>query len=65
MHFQHSPEIWRDFPQLVAGVLLADRITTDASVAGPVAELCAVAAGRRATASRSSPGSRRPWASAR
>jgi len=51
MHFQHSPEIWRDFPELVAGVLLAGRITTDASVAAPVAELCAVAAGRLATAS--------------
>ena len=51
MHFQHSPEIWRDFPQLVAGVMLVDRISADASVAVPVAELGAVAAGRLATAS--------------
>lgn len=51
MHFQHSPAIWRDFPELVAGVMLVDRINADASVAAPVAELDAVAAARLATAS--------------
>ena len=51
MHFQHSPEIWRDFPELVAGAMLVDRISADASVAAPVTGLCAVAAGRLATGS--------------
>jgi len=51
MHFQHSPEIWRDFPELVAGAMLVDRISADASVAAPITELCAVAAGRLATGS--------------
>ena len=30
MHFAHSPEIWRQFPHLVPGVLLADGIRPDA-----------------------------------
>jgi len=44
MRFQHSPEIWRDFPELVAGVLLINRISIDASVAAAVAEFGATAA---------------------
>ncbi len=51
MHFQHSDDIWRTFPQLVAGVLLVESVTSDASVEAPVAELSAVAASRLATAS--------------
>jgi DNA/RNA-binding domain of Phe-tRNA-synthetase-like protein len=31
MHFQHSSLIWRDFPQLVPGVLFASGITGDAA----------------------------------
>ena len=27
MHFQHSADIWRDFPALVPGVLYAEGIT--------------------------------------
>jgi hypothetical protein len=32
MQFGHSPDIWRDFPALVPGVLYAERITADAKV---------------------------------
>jgi DNA/RNA-binding domain of Phe-tRNA-synthetase-like protein len=30
MHFQHSSDIWRDFPALVPGVLYAEGITSEA-----------------------------------
>jgi DNA/RNA-binding domain of Phe-tRNA-synthetase-like protein len=30
MHFQHSVQLWRDFPALVPGVLYAEGITADA-----------------------------------
>jgi DNA/RNA-binding domain of Phe-tRNA-synthetase-like protein len=29
VHFRHSDEIWRDYPELAAGVLFADGITSD------------------------------------
>jgi DNA/RNA-binding domain of Phe-tRNA-synthetase-like protein len=64
MHFRHSDEIWQNFPELVPGVLWADRISSDASVdaavevlqatarsrlaAGPESELPEVGAWRRA-----------------
>ncbi len=32
MQFQHSGDIWRDFPALVPGVLYADGITSQADV---------------------------------
>ena len=35
MDFQHSAQIWRDFPALVPGVLYAEGIT--AAPAGPAA----------------------------
>jgi DNA/RNA-binding domain of Phe-tRNA-synthetase-like protein len=41
-----SNDIWRTFPQLVAGVLLVESIPSDASTDAPVAELSAVAASR-------------------
>ena len=37
MLFQHSSEIWRDFPELVPGLLFAEGITPDVSVSAPVA----------------------------
>jgi len=33
MYFEHAPGIWSDFPELVAGVLSADGISNDVSVA--------------------------------
>lgn len=51
MHFQHSTDIWRDFPELVAGVLVVGQISTQAHVATQVTELSAAAGHRLATAS--------------
>ncbi|MGP3988273.1 B3/B4 domain-containing protein [Streptomyces sp. 3N207] len=48
MHFAHSPQLWRDFPRLVPGVLHAKGITAGASVDDPVRQLCARAAARNA-----------------
>src|SRR5262245_34518481 len=32
MSFEHSPEIWRQFPQLVPGALVADHVSADADL---------------------------------
>ncbi len=48
MHFQHSSEIWRDFPQLVPAAIVADGIASDVSVGERVGELGAVAESRLA-----------------
>lgn len=50
MHFEHAEEIWRDFPELVAGVLVADGITNDAPVGPRIDAFDAVAESRLATA---------------
>jgi DNA/RNA-binding domain of Phe-tRNA-synthetase-like protein len=46
MQFQHRAEIWRDFPDLAAGVLSTGGITADADVAQPVAAHLAAARAR-------------------
>ena len=48
MYFSHSDEIWRDYPELVPGVLLASGITKDASVGAHPARFNALAASRLA-----------------
>jgi DNA/RNA-binding domain of Phe-tRNA-synthetase-like protein len=48
MHFQHSGEIWRDFPELVPGVLFAEGITSGVSVGSGAAKFMAVARSRLA-----------------
>ena len=48
MYFQHSDEIWRDYPELVPGVLFAGGITPDVSVGARVAAFNAIAASRLA-----------------
>jgi len=64
MHFIHSPQIWQEFPQLVAGLLLVDNINPQADAAplldpwyqrarerlsaGPESQLDEIAAWRRA-----------------
>jgi len=53
MHFQHSAQIWRDFPGLVPGVVFAEGITPDVSVAAHTAKFTAVAATRLAAAPES------------
>lgn len=51
MYFCHSSEIWRDFPELVAGVLFVEGITKNASVDPQIARLHAIAESRLATSS--------------
>jgi DNA/RNA-binding domain of Phe-tRNA-synthetase-like protein len=48
MHFCHSSEIWRDFPELVPGVLFAAGITNEASVEPEIAGFRKVAESRLA-----------------
>jgi DNA/RNA-binding domain of Phe-tRNA-synthetase-like protein len=48
MYFQHSSEIWRDFPELVPGVILAEGITKDVSVEARIARFTAIAESRLA-----------------
>jgi DNA/RNA-binding domain of Phe-tRNA-synthetase-like protein len=48
VHFQHSGEIWRDFPQLVPGVLYAEGITHDVPVGSRTATFIATARSRLA-----------------
>lgn len=43
MHFQHSPDIWRDFPQLAAGIAYADGIDAGVEVDERVQRYLAVA----------------------
>lgn len=51
MYFQHSSEIWRDFPELVPGALFAKGITADVSVDRPIAKFTEIARSRLAAAS--------------
>jgi DNA/RNA-binding domain of Phe-tRNA-synthetase-like protein len=48
MHFRHASEIWRDYPELVPGVLLAGGLTKAVPVAAHAARFNAVAASRLA-----------------
>ncbi|MFF4614329.1 B3/B4 domain-containing protein [Nonomuraea jabiensis] len=51
MRFQHSSDIWRDFPELVPGVLVATGITAGVSVDDAVGWCAEQAADRLETAS--------------
>jgi DNA/RNA-binding domain of Phe-tRNA-synthetase-like protein len=51
MYFCHSSEIWRDFPELVAGVLFVEGITKNASVGPQITRFIAIAGSRLATSS--------------
>jgi DNA/RNA-binding domain of Phe-tRNA-synthetase-like protein len=46
MDFQHSGEIWRDFPGLVPGVIFADGITHDVPAGDRAARFTAIARSR-------------------
>lgn len=48
MFFRHSNEMWAEFPELVAGTLFAEGITSTVDAAAPVAGYHAVAAERLA-----------------
>jgi DNA/RNA-binding domain of Phe-tRNA-synthetase-like protein len=51
MYIQHTPEIWRDFPQLVAGVVAAEGIDAGADVRARLGRFERIAAERLAIAS--------------
>lgn len=61
MDFQHSGEIWRDFPELVAGALFADGITPHVSVGDRVANFTTTASSRLATGTESELPEIRAW----
>jgi DNA/RNA-binding domain of Phe-tRNA-synthetase-like protein len=61
MDFQHSGEIWRDFPELVPGVVFADGITHDVPAGDRVARFTAIARSRLATAMESELPEIRAW----
>ena len=46
MYFQHTPEIWNQFPELVPGMLAAEGISADVDVSEAVARYSAIAAER-------------------
>ena len=48
MDFRHSSEIWRDFPELAAGVVFAEGITPDVTAGDRVAKFTAIASSRLA-----------------
>jgi DNA/RNA-binding domain of Phe-tRNA-synthetase-like protein len=51
LHFEHSPEVWEGFPELVPGVLATEGITADVSVGERTAAFEAIARERLATRS--------------
>jgi len=53
MDFQHSGEIWRDFPELVPGIIFADGITRDVTASDRTARFTALAGSRLAGGSES------------
>ena len=53
MRFQHSGEIWREFPELVPGVLLAEGISPDVPAGPFIAKFTALARSRLAGAPES------------
>ncbi|HEY0736666.1 MAG TPA: phenylalanine--tRNA ligase beta subunit-related protein [Herpetosiphonaceae bacterium] len=51
MYFEHSPAIWTAFPELVAGVLIADGIGGDPALAQQIQRLESIAAERLSSSS--------------
>jgi len=53
MYFRHAEVIWRDYPELVAGVLFADGVSRDANVESLVGRYSEVARQRLGTGTES------------
>jgi DNA/RNA-binding domain of Phe-tRNA-synthetase-like protein len=53
MYFQHSAEMWKDFPELVPGVIFGTGITGGVSVASRIGEFYAIAESRLRTSAES------------
>jgi DNA/RNA-binding domain of Phe-tRNA-synthetase-like protein len=51
MHFQHSADLWRDFPMLVPGVLYAEGVTRDVQAGSAADRFAAIAKSRLAAVS--------------
>ncbi|SDR20584.1 B3/B4 domain-containing protein (DNA/RNA-binding domain of Phe-tRNA-synthetase) [Rhizobiales bacterium GAS113] len=51
MYFRHSDDIWRDYPELVPGLLLADGISRNAAVEPSISRFNAIAEARLAVSS--------------
>jgi DNA/RNA-binding domain of Phe-tRNA-synthetase-like protein len=64
MHFTHADAVWRDYPELVAGVIVVDGIGTGARVDAPVAHFTAVAESRLASGPESGLAEVQAWRSA-
>lgn len=61
VRFQHASEIWRDFPELAAGALRADEITTDVDVDAAVNRFTEIARSRLAGGTESELPEIRAW----
>ena len=61
MEFQHSGDIWRDFPELVAGVSFVTGITADVAAGDRVAKFTAIARSRLAEGPESELPEIRAW----
>lgn len=61
MYFRHSPEIWRDFPALIPGVLVAGGLHKDISVEARIEAFHSVSGERLSTASESEFPEIRAW----
>jgi len=61
MYFCHSTEIWRDYPELVAGVIAVEGITKEAAVSAQAAKFEAIAQSRLATISEGELPEIRAW----
>ncbi|MBC6462643.1 B3/4 domain-containing protein [Actinomadura sp. HBU206391] len=64
MYFQHSPDIWGEYPELAAGVVFATGITPDVSVDPQVAQFNTIAKARLATGSEAELPEIQAWRSA-
>jgi DNA/RNA-binding domain of Phe-tRNA-synthetase-like protein len=51
MHFRHTDDIWNDYPELVAGVIVADGISADVQIDARLADFTARARSRLAARS--------------
>jgi DNA/RNA-binding domain of Phe-tRNA-synthetase-like protein len=64
MHFAHADAVWRDYPELVAGVIVVDGIDAGARVDAPVADFTAAAESRLAAGPESGLVEIQAWRSA-
>ena len=64
MHFAHADAVWKEYPELVAGAIVVERIDAHARVDGPVADFTAVAESRLAAGPESGLAEIQAWRNA-